>query len=179
MLDGTELYRNLLEIIVCAVTFIGILAAFDNRIVNNYKDLIEKITERVYDLNTGIKYNIFPDNDQIKEQILYFQYTIGNLTDKSQEYKYMHMMLTVIGAIFLLGYAFIVTIEYIPTPIVFFISWVMIIIGMSPSICYLLKHRNMLYEQIKLQSAWNDVFAGIKNELAQKNPDDATITPQG
>ena len=73
--------------------------------------MIEKITERVYDLNTGIKYNIFPDNDQIKEQILYFQYTIGNLTDKSQEYKYMHMMLTVIGAIFLLGYAFIMMIE--------------------------------------------------------------------
>ncbi|WOV92682.1 MAG: hypothetical protein R1F52_06110 [Candidatus Nitrosoabyssus spongiisocia] len=141
MVESHFLSHGIFELLAAGITVLGILLALDNRVVSNYDEITKNVRWRLNLLYEGTELKII-NTDENVEKIRLYHVDIIRLEKGVIDYKYKHMLITICGIGIMFAYGIALLIEEFNYS--FFISVIIIMSGMLPTIIHLLIHRQTL-----------------------------------
>ena len=163
--------HGIFELIASIITFLGILLALDNRIVSNYDDLIAILVARIVTINKAMRLKILDKDDpKIIESFQVYYFDRELMKSRRDDYKYYHFAYSIFGIVVLIGYGIILLTNEIGYT--FFVTWVVILVGMAPALVYVIYHMRGMRQRMKeikrLETYFSNLNQYIKDEESKK-----------
>ena len=156
--------HGIFELIASIITFLGILLALDNRIVSNYDDLLVIHDARIVTINKAMRLKILDKDDPKAIELFQVHYFDREFVkSKRDDYKYYHFAYSIFGIMILIGYGIILLTNEIDYT--FFVTWVVVLVGMAPALIYLIYHVRVMRQRMKEVKQMEVYFISLNQHI--------------